>query len=97
MIIGNYIFSIEVFDWAKRQIQKAVKTGNQWLIIDEIGPLELKGQGLEPAISEILQNYKLSRDHRLLLVVRENLIEEVIKHYQLQNISRINKNLPSTG
>jgi nucleoside-triphosphatase THEP1 len=94
--IGKYIFSNEIFDWARKQILFAAYEEKQWLVIDEIGPLELSGAGLEPAITEIFQNYNLIRNRRLLLVVRENLVEQVIKHYQIQNITGIHKNLPET-
>jgi nucleoside-triphosphatase len=96
IIIGKYNFSTEVFGWAKEHLQEAAKARKKWLIIDEIGPLELNGQGLEPAIDEIIKNYEISENHRLLIVVRENLVSDVIRHYQIENISRIDRNLPET-
>jgi nucleoside-triphosphatase THEP1 len=92
--IGKYNFSNEVFGWARKQLAHALDAKKKWLVIDEIGPLELKGQGLEPVISQILNNYELSERNRLLLVVRENLISDVITYYQIENISRIDTNLP---
>lgn len=92
--IGKYNFSTEVFGWAREHLLHAAESKKKWLIIDEIGPLELKDQGLEPAISQVFQNYKLSKNNRILLVVRENLVSYVISHYKIENECHIDKNLP---
>ena len=55
----------------------------KWLVIDEIGPLELRGGGLEPMVGKILNEYKRTKNNRLIIVVRENLLEKVIEHYKL--------------
>lgn len=82
--IGNYKFSIDSFKWAGNLILKAVKDELDWLIIDEIGPLELEGKGLEPVISkvfEIRKNYKF----RIICVIREKLLDQFLTHYQLES------------
>ena len=48
--IGNYKFSKESFEWAEQEILKALEVKPQWLIIDEIGPLELQGSGFDNVI-----------------------------------------------
>ena len=52
-------------------------------MIDEIGPLELNGDGLEPVISEIV-NWLDTFEGKLVLVVRDKLINDVIKKYKLE-------------
>jgi nucleoside-triphosphatase THEP1 len=54
----------------------------KWLIIDEIGPLELKGQALEPMVSKILNDEKRN-EINIILVIRKTLVERAIEHYKL--------------
>lgn len=83
IFVGSYKFNPEVFEWGRRKISEAsVSNHIDWLVIDEIGLLELDGKGLEPAVSEIIsnrENYKFN----LLLIVRDSLLEEVFKKYDL--------------
>jgi len=78
--IGNYKFLKNIFEWAQNELLKAFESNPGWLIIDEIGFLELKTEGLEPAVSKIIYNNKISQT-KLLLIIRENLLGEVIKHF----------------
>jgi nucleoside-triphosphatase THEP1 len=55
----------------------------EWLVFDEIGYLELQGQGLEPAVRRILNWNKRIAATKLLWVVREELLDEVLEYYGL--------------
>jgi len=80
--IGKYNFLTSVFEWGRNEIYDAFLKKPEWLIIDEIGPLELRGEGLEPVVSKIL-NEKLKSESTIVLVVRKSLHEKVIEHYNL--------------
>ena len=80
--IGNYKFLKESFEWAEKELLKAREFKPQWLIIDEIGPLELQGKGFDKVIKQLLILSELSKTN-LILVVRENLIDDVISNYNL--------------
>lgn len=82
--IGNYIFSSEALFWAQQILVDAIQTTNRLIIIDEIGPLELSGSGLEPVLSEIIFE-AITIEKKLLLVVRPTLVEEVKKKYGFLN------------
>ena len=43
--------SVKMFSflWAQNALFNSLDKNLEWLIIDEIGPLELEGKGLEPA------------------------------------------------
>jgi nucleoside-triphosphatase THEP1 len=82
--IGKYSFLQSSFTWAQQQLKLALDMDPKWLIIDEIGPLELSGKGLEPMVGKILKSYKSKKKYRLVIVVRENLLDKVIRHYDLQ-------------
>jgi nucleoside-triphosphatase THEP1 len=68
---------------------QATELKPHWLIIDEIGPIELRGEGLEPQVSQILKEYPRTRKNRLILVIRDQLLEKVLEHYNLSETARI--------
>ena len=84
VIIGKYQFRKSVFEWTQNILLDCLHKKLDWLIIDEIGPLELEGKGLEPAISKILiENEKY--EGNILCVVRDSILEKFIEHYKLQS------------
>ena len=94
--IGKYSFLQSTFVWAREELQTAMENKPSYLVIDEIGPLELSGKGLEPMFTKIVQEYKRTEKHYLILVVRENLLNEVISHYNLQDLYTTDHNFLTT-
>ncbi|MCX6156516.1 MAG: hypothetical protein NTY74_00875 [Ignavibacteriae bacterium] len=80
--IGNYNFLTSVFEWGREELYKVYLQKPKWLIVDEIGPLELRGEGLEPEVCRIL-NDDGNDETNVVLVVRKPLLEKVIEHYGL--------------
>ena len=76
--IGRFVFSKINFDKAIQTIREAIDK-KKWLIIDEIGPLELQGRGFHDILREVL----LKRKGNLLLVVREGLAEKVQQYFEI--------------
>jgi nucleoside-triphosphatase THEP1 len=76
--IGRFSFSKSSFSKAISIIRHSIRKDG-WLIIDEIGPLEMAGQGFHDLLKEVLEN----RQNKLLIVVREPLTDEVIKRFEL--------------
>jgi len=83
--VGRFRFSTAVFEWANQVLlTEAQNPATQWLVIDEIGPLELRGEGLEPALQYLFAAESISNpDLKVVLVVRETLVEQVKAHYNL--------------
>lgn len=74
--IGRFAFSKKNFDKATQIIHDAIhKPG--WIIIDEIGPLELRGDGFHDVLKKVLA----SRNDRLVIVVRERMAEKVKEYF----------------
>jgi nucleoside-triphosphatase THEP1 len=74
VVVGRFIFSKAGFEKAIKEIRDGIaKEG--WLIIDEIGPLELRGEGF----SEILKEAVSQKKNKIILVVREGLAEQVVE------------------
>ena len=82
--IGRFTFAKSGFDTMRRILNENCTLSATPFIMDEIGKLELKNEGLEPALSRFLHFHKESGTP-ILLVVRDYLLTEVIQKYHLQN------------
>ncbi|MBL7730403.1 MAG: hypothetical protein JNM88_04430 [Chitinophagaceae bacterium] len=74
--VGRFTFSKNGFHKATEIIRSAAQKNN-WIVIDEIGPLELRGEGFHDILNEIITQGK----NQLLLVVREGLASQVQQHF----------------
>jgi len=84
--IGRYNFSKAAFEHAAEIIRQSINK-NGWLVIDEIGPLELRKKGFHPVIKESLKNHRA----KLLFVIRENLVGEVTELFELKQYEIVTK------
>lgn len=75
LAIGRFIFSKTNFEKAIGIIRKAIHKDG-WLVIDEIGPLELRGEGF----CDVLKEAIAKRSGNMILVVREGLAESIQYH-----------------
>lgn len=76
--IGRFNFSKQGFEKAVTTIREAIKEKG-WLVIDEIGPLELQGKGFHDVLQEVVASGK----ERIILVVREGLAQQVAEHFKI--------------
>jgi len=70
--IGAYFFIPEALERAQQKVLEISK--EDFLVIDEVGPLEIQGRGIWPALSSALKNPSL----RCLLVVRHSILRDVL-------------------
>lgn len=82
--IGNYNFSSQAFNWAKEKLKYAVSKNLDYLIIDEIGPLELNGKGIEPTFTDII-SHRNDFSAKIVCVVREEIFGKFLSHYNISN------------
>lgn len=82
--VGKYHFIKESFIWANEKLIESFNSKPEWLIIDELGKLELKGEGLHNATSFILEE-KPKIDINIVLVIRDYLLHEMLKQYKISN------------
>lgn len=85
--VGRFVFDAGVFAAARNLLEKEAQDDPPWLIVDEVGKLELhRGEGLEPALEKVIRKYlEGAQRGRLLLVIRDGLLQEAIDHYGLQD------------
>lgn len=81
--IGSYRFDKEVFKWGRDMMLESIIYSPEWFIVDEVGPLEIRGEGLEPAFREILIRTELLPNSKLVIVIRKGLVETVLDHYRI--------------
>ncbi len=80
LAIGRFVFSKAGFDKAIQIIRNAINNEG-WLVIDEIGPLELKDEGFCDVLKEVLSVQR----EKILLVVREGITKQVKEYFNLHD------------
>ena len=79
--VGRFAFSKKAFEKAIDILNQSMKEKKGWLIIDEIGPLELEGKGFFETAKQILSN---QNSLNLLFIIREHLVEKAIDFFKLE-------------
>ncbi len=78
--IGNFTFLHEGLEFGNRVLEKSNIIDASFVIVDEVGPLELKEEGWTISLNRLMAE-KISH---LLIVVRESLIERVKERWKIQ-------------
>lgn len=94
IMIGKFRFSKAGFHLAQQILLKSTEMPVDWVVVDEVGLLEMKqNAGLEPVISKIISLYKADKapQSKLLLVIRDYLLDEARVHYKIENAPVLNK------
>jgi nucleoside-triphosphatase THEP1 len=84
LAVGKYLFSKTAFIKASNILVDAGNSNNlHYLIIDEIGPLEIKQQmGFYQCLKQILS---ITRHYTLVLVARQPLVDAMVENFNLDN------------
>ncbi len=70
---------MSAFTWAKEKLSETLSGDSKIIVIDEYGPLEFKGEGLEPIVSQIIFSVKNMATRNIIIVIREQLLEDFLK------------------
>lgn len=76
--IGPYCFSKSTLRWIELTIKEAVREGVSPIYLDEVGILELQGEGY----SELIK-FLVKERTDLYLTIREDLIEKVTTYFDI--------------
>ncbi len=79
---GKYYFNEEAIKKGSAILDPGNLSGTQLVVIDEIGPLELKGQGWSNAIDNLTRNMTTPQ----LWIVRNGIIEKITRRWNTGNI-----------
>lgn len=85
--IGKYFLDNRAFEIAANIVTEAIANPLDWFVFDEVGKLELAGNGHYKSLMHLLNNWQ----ENLLLVVRDQLVNEVISTFKLENATLIDK------
>jgi len=77
--VGAFAFEPEGIAFGRQALESAKEANVQLLIVDEVGPLELQGDGWAPVLERLLADVF----GVMVWVVRPELVEEVRKRYPL--------------
>lgn len=80
--VGKYSFYKESFKWANEKLIKGFESGPEWLIIDELGKLELRKEGLYESSKYIIDKRKYTKTN-IILVIRDYLLEQILEFYNI--------------
>ena len=85
--IGRFVFDEKIFEAAKTILLKSLESDKKWIVIDEVGKLELyQSKGLEPTVSNIVNQFQSNNTpKKLLLVIRDYLLDDAIKNYKIHD------------
>lgn len=78
--IGPFYFLPETLDIAKKIIHRCKEA--DLCVVDEVGPLELEGQGVWPALKDVL----MTPGQNTLLVARESILHNLREKIQTDNV-----------
>jgi nucleoside-triphosphatase THEP1 len=81
--VGKYKFDKNVFEWGCKVIANSIEENPEWIVIDEVGPLELGGEGLAKAVNKVFSHQNILVKTSLVLVVRDSLMTDFLNHYNL--------------
>ncbi len=79
---GRFSFSAEALDRGIDILSPMKTGGSQLVVIDEVGPLEMKNKGWAPAIRKLV----FSCNALQLWVVRKNLVNEVVSSWPVGDV-----------
>lgn len=81
--IGPFCFLSSTFEYARAILTRAATDLPAITVVDELGKLELRGEGFEPALSALISAYRELPDRLLVLVIRDFLLAAAREHFRL--------------
>jgi nucleoside-triphosphatase THEP1 len=76
---GPFCFLKEAFAFARQIIDEIIEKGIEPVFIDEIGPLELRGEGFCEILNKVLNTGK-----DVYISIRSHCVEDVIEKFNIQ-------------
>jgi nucleoside-triphosphatase THEP1 len=80
--VGKFTFDAEAFKKASAIIRNGLKLKDGWLIIDEIGPLELNREGFYEVVNEIISK---PSQLKILFVIRDSILHKAIEFFKMDS------------
>lgn len=78
LAVGRFVFRRAAFDWAIARIEATVDAGCEAVVIDEVGPLELRGEGFADLLDRLAMTHPGVEQ---VMLVRTGLVEAVVERF----------------
>ncbi len=95
--VGRFFFYKPAFEKANAILLKALVQKPSWIVIDEIGKLEIENMGLYFSVKKIITSYYSNAwPFKLLIVMRKDIKAAAISHFHIKDHMLIHdlQNLP---
>lgn len=90
--VGRFRFLKSAFTEANNYLLSTAEAGTyKWLVIDELGKLELNDTGLHRAAKTLITSHENSANRHIILVVRDTLLHEIPVHYNFSRFQVVTK------
>ena len=86
LTVGRFQFSASAFQKAAAHL-RAVPDFVCWVVIDEVGPLELRGEGFSAVLKELIESR--NEGQTIVLVVREELVVKVAEYFSIASFIQV--------
>lgn len=84
--IGRFYFYAASFEKANSILINEMAKAPEWLVIDEVGRLEMDGKGFYPALKKLIPVYQSALStSSLLLVIRDSLVEKICSFFEIKD------------
>jgi len=87
--VGRFTFFKSAFDDMEAIVKADRESGCDWIVIDELGKLELREEGAYETILAAITSSKQGMNTRLLIVVRDYLLEGALEQFGLEGCNII--------
>ena len=88
--VGRYYFYSNVFEKINSRLPASWLPEPGWMIIDEVGKLELEGKGFYPLVKKMISDHEnKGTTTNLLLVIRDSICDEVISRFNINTYTLI--------
>ncbi|MBE0637736.1 MAG: DUF2478 domain-containing protein [Bacteroidales bacterium] len=84
--VGPFSFSEEGLNFGKQLLSAENLLECDFVVIDEVGPFELKGKGWSSSIEKLMQS---GGHFKMIWVVRKPVIEKVLKKFRVKDFNLI--------
>jgi nucleoside-triphosphatase THEP1 len=83
--IGKFYINPKGISFGNMVLNSSINSFAEYIVIDEIGPLELEGNGWSENLERLLKTNK-----KLIIVVRQGFVETICKKFEIKEYNLIN-------
>ncbi len=87
--VGRFSFYASAFNKANNILLENILHSPTWLVIDEVGILELEKKGLFPSVESAINKYQFTPGKKAILVIRDALVERAISFFNIKEYNLV--------